>query len=174
MGSGHKMLEKKPWGLTPNWFISLSVCSLPPLSNSTFSAEGSSGETRGAGAGTRCGPECMLGWSWDAHLSSWQLPIYHLCKCQCYQKLGSPLDGCQAKRHNQAKDQEEEGFITICSRYGNHQGSFPKQCLSKQQNWGSFKLRVYAYSWRSLVGQQSTNFSWLKSQGTEKVYIIIP
>lgn len=30
-------------------------------------------------------------------------------------KLGSPLDGCWANRHNQAKNQEKEGFIT-CSK----------------------------------------------------------
>ena len=56
------------------------------------------------------------------------------------QKLGLPLGGCQVKRHNQAKEQEKEGFI-ICSKLGDHQGSFPKQ-----QTWGSFKLRVHAYS----------------------------
>ena len=55
------------------------------------------------------------------------------------------LSASIAKRHNQTKDQEKEGFTT-CSKSGEHQGSFPKQCLPKQQNWGSFKLRVHAYS----------------------------
>ena len=31
-----------------------------------------------------------------------------------------------------------------------HQKSFPKQCPQEQQNWRSFKLRVYAYSLRDL------------------------
>ena len=56
------------------------------------------------------------------------------------------LGVCQAKRHNQAKEQEMEGFI-ICSKLGKLEGSF-----SKQQNWGSFKLNVYTYSWRGLGG----------------------
>ena len=61
--------------------------------------------------------------------------------------LGLPLGGCRAKRHNQGKEREKEGFIT-CSKWGERRGYFAKQCLPKQQNWGSFKLRVYAYSWR--------------------------
>ena len=41
---------------------------------------------------------------------------------------------------NTTKDWEKERFIT-CSKYGEHRGSFPTQCLSKQQNWGCFKLK---------------------------------
>ena len=37
------------------------------------------------------------------------------------QKLDSPLGGCQAKRHNQARDQEKEEFIIIFSKQGEHQ-----------------------------------------------------
>ena len=47
--------------------------------------------------------------------------------------------------HSQVKEQEKEGFIT-CSKEGEPWGSFPKQCFPGQQNWGSFKLRVHAYS----------------------------
>ena len=63
-----------------------------------------------------------------------------------------------------------EQFIISCSMYGEHHGSFPKQCLPKQQNWGSFKLREHAYSWGGLnrgelsmklgKGQQSLSFRW--------------
>ena len=42
------------------------------------------------------------------------------------------------------------------------------------QNWGSFKARVPAYSWRGLGSCQSPSFSWLKSGGSEKVSITIP
>ena len=31
-------------------------------------------------------------------------------------KLGSPLGGCQTKRHNQAKEWEKEGFLITCSK----------------------------------------------------------
>ena len=34
-------------------------------------------------------------------------------------KLGLPLKGCRAKRHNQVKDLEMEGWIT-CSKFGKH------------------------------------------------------
>ena len=36
--------------------------------------------------------------------------------------------GLAAKRHNQMKEQEKEGFLA-CSKSGEHWGSFPKQCL---------------------------------------------
>ena len=75
------------------------------------------------------------------------------------------LGVCQVKRHNQAKQQKEEGFI-VCSKLGKHQGSF-----SKQQNWGSFKLKymhihekawvVCTYSWRGL--------SWIRHRIGTKV-----
>ena len=51
------------------------------------------------------------------------------------QKPGSPLGGCQAKRHNQTRDQDKEEFIILCSDQGEHQRSFPKQCLLGQQSW---------------------------------------
>ena len=38
-----------------------------------------------------------------------------------------------------------------------------KHCFPEQQNWGIFKLRVCAYSWRALSRQQGPSFSWLKS-----------
>ena len=60
-------------------------------------------------------------------------------------KLCSLLGGCPAKRHNQAKEREKEGFIP-CSKYGEHRGSSPKQCLREQQHWGNSELRVHAYS----------------------------
>ena len=50
--------------------------------------------------------------------------------------------------HIQTKDWEKEGFI-ICSKQGKHWESFLKQCLPKQENWGSFKLRIFAYSGES-------------------------
>ena len=54
------------------------------------------------------------------------------------EKLDSPLGGCQAKRHNQAKELgEKEGFST-CSKQGEHQGYFPKQCLSGTAKLGKF------------------------------------
>ena len=64
-------------------------------------------------------------------------------------KLASPPGGCWAKRHNQDKDQEKEGFIT-CSEYREHWESFPKRYLPKQQHQGNFKQRVHTYSWRGL------------------------
>ena len=62
---------------------------------------------------------------------------------------GSPLGGCQANRHSQATNQKKERLIT-CSTYGESPGSPPKQYLPKEQNWECFRLRSYAYSWRSL------------------------
>ena len=53
------------------------------------------------------------------------------------ENLGSPLGGCQTKRHNQAKEGEMEGFLTILAASKENQGSFPKQCFPGQQNWGS-------------------------------------
>ena len=38
----------------------------------------------------------------------------------------------------------------LLSLAASKEGSYPKQCLSEQQNWGSFKLRVYAYSGKGL------------------------
>lgn len=52
------------------------------------------------------------------------------------ENLGSPLGGCQAKSHNQAKEGEIEGF-TIPAASKENQGLFPKQCFPGQQNWGS-------------------------------------
>ena len=37
------------------------------------------------------------------------------CLAGVTRKLGSPPDGCQAERHNQAKDWKKERFI-ICSK----------------------------------------------------------
>ena len=54
-------------------------------------------------------------------------------------KPGSLFGGCWAKRHNQAKEREKEGMVT-CSKW-EPWGSFPRQCLSEQPSWGSFKLR---------------------------------
>ena len=78
-----------------------------------------------------------------------------------------------ANIHNQVKDREKEGFIITCSKWGEYQGSFPKQHLCKM---GSFKLRVHAYPWGSLsrgessieLGQKSaeSTFSWLQSWGS--------
>ena len=52
----------------------------------------------------------------------------------------------------------------------------PKQGLSEQQNWGSLKWRVYAWSWGGLSRRQfstelgqsllSPSFSWLESRGS--------
>ena len=36
-----------------------------------------------------------------------------------------------AKKHKEAKDQEKEGFITR-SKYGEHWGSFSKQCTDSK------------------------------------------
>ena len=52
------------------------------------------------------------------------------------ENLGSPL-GYRAKRYNQAKEWEMEGFLTILAASKENQGSFPKQCFPSQQNWGS-------------------------------------
>lgn len=55
------------------------------------------------------------------------------------------------------------------------QGIFPEAVTSPAAKTKAvFKLRVHADSWRGLAGLQRLNFSWLKSQGSEKVNIIIP
>ena len=47
--------------------------------------------------------------------------------------LGLSPGGYWAKRHNQAKDQEKEGFIITCSKEREHQGS--SQSSIELQNW---------------------------------------
>ena len=82
------------------------------------------------------------------------------------------LVGVQQKTHPSQRCGEERIYLQQVRRT---QGSFPKQCHSEQQNWGTFKLRVHAYSegaWeensaRNLgKGSQSPSFSWLKSGGS--------
>ena len=76
---------------------------------------------------------------------------------------------CSAQHYSQARSGEKEGFITF-SKYRDHQRSFQKQCLLEQQNWGSFKLRVDAYSQASLAAQLVKNplamqETWVQSLG---------
>ena len=40
----------------------------------------------------------------------------------------------------------QKDFV-IWNKKREHLRYFPKQCLSEQQNWESFKLKVHAYSW---------------------------
>lgn len=47
-------------------------------------------------------------------------------------KLGSPIGGSQAKRHNQVKEEEKDGFSSATSK-GEHGGYFPKKCLPEQK-----------------------------------------
>ena len=72
------------------------------------------------------------------------------------ENLSSPFGGCQAKRHNQAKEGEMEGFLTILAASKENQGSFPKQCFPRRQNWGSLSQR---YSWKGLSCRQRPNFN---------------
>ena len=65
------------------------------------------------------------------------------------------LVGTEPKDTTKPKNREWKGFT--CNNKGEHQGSFPKQCLPEQQNWGSFKPRVQTYSWRSL---HSGEYAW--------------
>ena len=53
---------------------------------------------------------------------------------------------------------------------GRNTWNLSQSSLSEQQN---FKP-IHAYSWRGLGNKQSPSFSWMKSQGLEKVNIIIP
>ena len=57
-------------------------------------------------------------------------------------KLSSLLGGCQAKRHDQAKDQEKEGFVT-CSKVRKTMGIFPKAEYSWTVQLGKAKLREF-------------------------------
>ena len=52
-------------------------------------------------------------------------------------------------------------------------GLFPKAVSLQQQNRGSFKLSVHAQSRRGLGGPLSSNFSGLRSLGSENVDITI-
>ena len=61
------------------------------------------------------------------------------------EKLGSPPGGHQAKRHT------GEGRIYYLQQVRRTPGIFLKAASPQQQNWGGFKLRVYAYSWRGLA-----------------------
>ena len=56
------------------------------------------------------------------------------------EKLGSPPGGHQAKRHT------GEGRIYYLQQVRRTPGIFLKAASPQQQNWGGFKLRVYAYS----------------------------
>lgn len=58
------------------------------------------------------------------------------------------LVGIEPKVTNRPKNGERENFTF--NKWGEHWGSFPKQCLPKLQNWASFKLTIHTYSWRGL------------------------
>ena len=62
------------------------------------------------------------------------------------ENLGLPPGGCQAKRHNQAKDGEKEGFINALQSLRRTPRLFPKAVHPRMPNWGSFELRVRAHS----------------------------
>ena len=92
-----------------------------------------------------------------------------------YKKLGLPLEHSQKTQPSQFLG--ERGIYYYFQQVRRTPGiSLPKQCLPKQQTWGSFKLRAHAYSRRGRsriefsaeLGRhpQSSSLSWWKTGGS--------
>ena len=63
------------------------------------------------------------------------LPSQWQCLCQC-ENFVSPLVECGANRHHQPKHVRSKVLLWLAE--SKNPGSFPKQCLLEQKNWGNF------------------------------------
>lgn len=105
---------------------------------------------------------------WTMHnstLGAEMTPNPKVTPCVCL------LVGIKPKDITQPKPGRRKDLLLLAATTENTGNSFPfmgdtKQYLPKEQNGGSFRLRVHAYSWRGLGGRQSPSFSWLKSEAS--------
>lgn len=109
-------------------------------------------------------------------LFKWHFPLHYKEKVQ-YKSFSLPLlcSGNQwvsnVKRHNKAKDWEKGRDLLLLVASRRTPGLFPKAVSPLTAKLGKFLgLSIHAYSWRAW--EQSPSFSWMKSQGLEKVTII--